>query len=251
SCWWYAGSFSQRPVVQSYPALMLGLAACISFIFERKYFLKITAIAAGAFFLLLNLFQSWQINNGILDAYRMTPAYYVASFGKTYIPANAEKLLLVGRSFEGAQDFTDTIGYVGKQVYLQQKEQCITTSEFSDKISIPFNKITENDHAWLIIEGEFRAGDSVSKILPSIIRTFLNSRGEAYAYTGADLEITNPDMEINTWVKFRYAYLTPEVRNVNDVFLFHLWRRGAKGKICIRNVRIRAFERMPVTRENH
>ncbi len=56
------------------------------------------------FFIILNLFQAWQLRNNILSGDRMTFEYYIKSFGKTKINTADQKLLLINRFFGGIKE---------------------------------------------------------------------------------------------------------------------------------------------------
>lgn len=82
--WWYGGSFGQRALVQSYVFMAFPLAAFINWAIRKK---RIVALTGGvmAFFIFLNLFQTWQYHNGILPDDNITRSYYQASFLKSRI----------------------------------------------------------------------------------------------------------------------------------------------------------------------
>jgi hypothetical protein len=133
-CWWYGGSFTMRPMIQSYPLLMFPLAAFLSDLLRRKVLRYIIAI-----FLVccigLNLFMTYQANFclGIIDGDNTTKAYYWRIFGKTSISPNDRKSLdtdeempegLVSSLHEvyhldTAQIQTDTmINYAGRKAFM-------------------------------------------------------------------------------------------------------------------------------------
>ena len=79
--WWYAGSFGMRALVQSCAVLALplgmGWEAWSGTSWRRSFLPALVFLACG-----LNLFQSWQIENGILKSDQMNRPYYWAAFGK-------------------------------------------------------------------------------------------------------------------------------------------------------------------------
>lgn len=82
-CWWYAACFSLRPMVEIYPLLTLPLGFLVVHIYAERKWYRIPVTIAISFVLLLNLFQHWQFNHGIIDGERMTKAYYWSVFGTT------------------------------------------------------------------------------------------------------------------------------------------------------------------------
>ncbi len=72
--WRYGGSYSTRALVQSYPVFALGFASLISCIEKKK--LKPIFYAVGIYLIVVNLFQIYQYNTGILHYDKMNYKYY-------------------------------------------------------------------------------------------------------------------------------------------------------------------------------
>ena len=92
-CWWYASSFSQRPMVEILPLLAIPLGFFLRFADRLKLWLRLMLFPVICFLLVLNLFQTWQVVNNILDTERMTSAYYWRIFGKTEVSDDDRTLL--------------------------------------------------------------------------------------------------------------------------------------------------------------
>lgn len=92
-CWWYASSFSQRGAVDMYPALTIPLGFLLVALADANRIIRIGVSSLIAFCLVLNVFQVWQYNHGIIHEERMSEAYYWKVFGKTSIEWN-DRLLL-------------------------------------------------------------------------------------------------------------------------------------------------------------
>jgi hypothetical protein len=82
--WWYSGSFGMRALMESYVLASIPLAALVAWLGRCKTPLRIITGAVMIFFILLNLFQTWQYMNFILDPSRITKAFYWRTFGKTH-----------------------------------------------------------------------------------------------------------------------------------------------------------------------
>jgi len=81
--WWYGSSFSQRPMIDIYAILAIPFAAFLKYInILRKYF-RFPLYLVLLFFLFLNLFQTWQYKNWLIDSIRMTKKSYWLNFLKT------------------------------------------------------------------------------------------------------------------------------------------------------------------------
>lgn len=63
--WRYGGSFSTRALMQSYPIFLLAFAAFSEWIFQKRN-LRFVMLIIGFYCLMLNLFQIYQYNAGIL-----------------------------------------------------------------------------------------------------------------------------------------------------------------------------------------
>jgi len=95
SCWWcfwYGGAFGMRPFTDTYALLLLPLTACLKDLFTRKA-TRVLTLLALAFFGLLNIFQQFQFQHGIIHYADMTPQAYAAVFGRITKPGNFELLL--------------------------------------------------------------------------------------------------------------------------------------------------------------
>lgn len=79
--WWYAGSFGQRALVQSYAVLAIPMAAVFSIASKRRW----SSVGLGFFVvacILLNQWQHYQYRHKILPQDGITKTFYKASFSK-------------------------------------------------------------------------------------------------------------------------------------------------------------------------
>ena len=79
--WTYYPGLGQRPMVETYPLLAFGLAASFRFLLEKKGLFRWIPPLAVLAFSALNLFQTWQMGQGILFSERGNAAYYYETFG--------------------------------------------------------------------------------------------------------------------------------------------------------------------------
>lgn len=89
--WWYGGGFGQRTMIQMYPLLMFPLTALISGIFHSSW--KWVVFPAMVFCLWLNMFQTWQAQNGCFETTNMNFSFYARIFGKTKIQRSDRRLI--------------------------------------------------------------------------------------------------------------------------------------------------------------
>lgn len=254
--WWYADSFSQRPLMHSLPVLLIPFGFFLQEILQnRRYYFFAILIPLTA----LNIFQTWQANVGIIHGSRMTFNYYKAVFLKTEIPAGAEKLLLVDRSDAAMNGFIEadyrkskTIEYTFENAKLpmvtkiqkrkgEYSNRVNQEKPFSFAYEESFENITDQDHAWIKVSMWIRITDSVNIILPTLVTTFEHD-GKPYMYTAMNLETDSSRTYLpNDWILIETFYLTPEVRKKSDKFKAYLWLRG-RGEAFVDDMKIEIFE---------
>ena len=239
SCWWYAQSFSQRSLIASYPIMAIGLGYLLTWL-KEKSFLKVIGYTLMIGCILLNIFQTKQFYFCVLDGERMTQNYYFKIFGKMKVTEEDKKLLLIKRSFDGSETFTNEQEYTCKLLNkldfenTDKRESTVSYSAthsykldsvniYSPCIESPYYKITNKDHAWIRVSA-FVYPTKELKTNPFSLVIHFNHRGYAYKYRAFDSE--NMKLELNKWNKICFDYLTPEVRNKKDNLKVYLWDRG-------------------------
>ncbi|MBS1686970.1 MAG: hypothetical protein JSS76_19690 [Bacteroidetes bacterium] len=95
-CWWYGGSFSMRPMIDSYPLLMFPLASLMDSTLRSRFWRYPVSVFLMSCLCINILFINQ--SNGILGAPFMdeentTKAYYWRTLGKVCATANDKKLL--------------------------------------------------------------------------------------------------------------------------------------------------------------
>lgn len=83
-CWWYGGSFSSRPMIDSYPLMAISLGSFLVFIAS---FRRLQPIIYALIFLMtmLSVFQTQQYKRGSLHFDSMSRQAYFVTFGKLFI----------------------------------------------------------------------------------------------------------------------------------------------------------------------
>ncbi len=264
SCWWYANCFSQRALVQSYAVLAIPFGFFIQRISKSDSVFKWMFTFIVFSFVVLNLFQTWQLKNRILSGDRMTFAYYKQVFGKTEVKAEDQKLLLVNRWLEGDEQLKDESGYKSRLLAkydfeeTSKKFQKYHRDDFShdgknafqfDSSLLYFNlyekefkSITAHDHAWVRVTYYVYLPIETELKDFSLVIQFMH-KGKVYKYKGQSIRpiIDNKTLQSGSWNKLSFDYLTPEVRSKDDVLKIYFWNRG-KGKVIIDDVTVRVFE---------
>lgn len=258
SCWtyWYYGAaYSCRPIITSYPLLAICLGYFLVFIQKQKKYIQISFSIIVILFVFLNQFQWWQLKNYILDPYRTTKEYYWTIFMKTSVPDNANELLSVNRDFNGTYKFENPQHYNSHILYentfnndngeytikdtinqntfyrtKEEQEYCLTTQYI-------FKDLTTKNHAWIKITGNIRTNEYYNDTKPCLVLS-MEYKGAAYGYYAPTIEV---DSAKNKWSRFEIEYLTPEIRNKNDIFKYYIWKRG-KTPFDIDNIKVEIYE---------
>ncbi|MEZ4738388.1 MAG: glycosyltransferase family 39 protein [Flavobacteriales bacterium] len=253
SCWWYADSFGQRALVQSYAVMALPLAAVLVWISQRAKVLQRGLMIVLIVLVLLNMFQSYQAIRGIIHSSRMTFEAYCDAFFRTTRSERSEELLLVDRNYwtgQGEPDLSrynevpylhvgfespdgiskggnlvDSAAFEGKGCYE------ITSDEpWTPAVKSTLENLTEHDHVWVKVSCMVRypqGGSMPAKV--ALVATF-DHNGHSYMWKATTYE---PSADHNDgWVRMTTWYLTPEVRVPSDNLLIYAWlQEGSRALI--------------------
>jgi len=159
--WWFFPGLGSRPMVEAYPLLAFGLAAFIQTVLEKPPLRWLPYILVG-FFLWLNLFQTWQMKEGVIYSPNGSFAFYYETFGTMHPDRNAlraydlkdlqpdtseiqEKQVLAMEDFE-APTFSETVAYSGQHAFYTKTagEELILAEQ------IPLKSLSPG--AWLKVE---------------------------------------------------------------------------------------------------
>jgi hypothetical protein len=262
TCWWYAGgSYSQRALLSSYVLLAIPLGYLIQHAKAWNKGLRILFFSVIGFMLFLNLFQTWQWTQSVIDSTRMTKKYYFAVFGKTLVTEADRKLLLIERPTDGIEILKNESDYTRRTAtvfdFENSSDQGITLNKdtvfegkfalrmdeahpYSTTFEMPFNKITSKDHAWLRAEVMVFPVAPIDENSASLVITFQH-KGENYGYRAKSISLKEYAMKTGTWNKMSMDYLTPEVRSTDDSVKIYFWLQG-KNPVLIDNLKIDIFE---------
>ena len=260
STWWGGETFSQKNVIQSYAILAFPLGYFITYLNERKKYIKAIFYIIFCLLIILNLFQTWQILHGVLHPSRMTKAYYFTIFGKTSVSEEDKKLLIIERSYSYEEEFKNPEDY-NKRIFdfISFEDNNNNNSHYSDSIAhsdsysmvldsnfcfstgiaAKYKDITDKDHVWI------RASVYIYPVIdikenPSTLVVTFQHKGFNYKYRTVNTEDLN--LKLNEWNKISMDYMTPFPRSKNDNLNVYLWHRG-KNKIYIDDLKVEVFER--------
>ena len=169
--WWYAGSYSCRAIVQSYPILIFGAAAFFVFFAKSKKRL-IPLMILLLPFIALNLKQLWQYNKGIIHAEEMRKLYFYSLVTKIWPTQDDMILMDVKETIKDESLYTKTLieaqGFeqdslfqrISKGTGPDGSNTWISSPDYklSPKISIPLNSDLQKPDQWIKATTRFKAG---------------------------------------------------------------------------------------------
>lgn len=256
-CWWYATSFSQRPMVESYAIMALPLGYFINDVFKQKNIVKGLVSIGFVLFVSFNLFQTWQFKKGIIHGERMTKEYYWKVFGTTEknesfnqflspdryqntfseynnYNANFNKKVVYFNSFENLESgFVDSTNVTGKKSLLLD-----SNTPFSPEFKDEYFNITSKSYVWV------RASVWVYQTVPytesnSCLVVSTEYKGKSIKYKSSNYESFN--IKPFKWTQVHLDYITPNIIHKKDLIKIYFWNMGNK-PVLIDDFKINIFE---------
>ncbi|CAN5371076.1 hypothetical protein BH11BAC2_BH11BAC2_10680 [soil metagenome] len=265
AAWWNGYSFGMRYFVESYSLMVIPIACFIEWLLERKVLLKVFLFPLIAFLIFLNLFQTWQYMHYIWDGERMTAKYYIATFLKTKVPEGAEKLMEIKRNYGETEEFSNpqdydkrTIAYydfdsinssiidpifLDSSVHFSGTYSCKLDANhiYSPTFRLPFNVLTNSDHAWVRTSLHYFPVFDLKKNPASLVvqmsRAGKGGR-ETNKYRVVDLDAL--PYKVGEWNEITFDYLTPYPLSYKDQLTVYVWHRGQQA-FYYDNLKIDAF----------
>ncbi len=246
-CWWYADSFSQRSIVQTYPMYLFPLGFLYSSVYQK---IRIPAVALSLFLLAcmsLNLFQTWQQRKGIIHTLRMNKEYYWEVFGTTKYDPSKLHLLEYPR---GKTKLPDSRPELNSMIHY--------TSFEAEKVADNSSLDSIAHDGLLILNKERNAGEMIVNTFESLkvgidIYYVMNLRfklegdywdhpfsvvtevkdhrdNKVYGWGGANSNQMDPTQFKKTgdWYELQAAYVPPYYRSEKDTIYTYLkyWGEG-------------------------
>lgn len=256
TCWWYAGSYSQRAMVPSYIAMGITFGYFFTWLFEQKTGRKTAVFSLIIALLGLNFFQTFQFHKGILNPDRMTAAYYFKTFGSTKFDIDAQKLLMDDvwtiratheidttqyfRSKVYTEDFEDLNDHFSSVSHTGKKSQKINAEfPYSTGISKAFEEITSSEYVWCSFSA-WVYSEYEQEEFDFLLTGYAEHKGKPYVW-----EATESNKFIipqKTWTKITFHYLTPPIRRGFNEIKSYVWLRSGK-EILIDDYRMEIYEK--------
>jgi hypothetical protein len=259
--WWYAGGcFSSRAMISVYPALSIPLGYFVEWMLQQRKALRSVLFAVAGLLVLLNMFQTWQFNKGIITQETMTRAYYFRSFLRTNVSSEDRELLMVRRPLTALEKFEDEASYRQRLLFRKDfRQEDYPDFAFSDTVprqdgspslvldslrsfsptyEMAFRDLTEGDHAWLRARARIYLPEGYTGPDPLLVVTFTH-KGDSYKYrTSENYKI---ELEAGKWNLIAFDYITPEVRRRSDRLMVYLWHRGRQA-VFLESVQVDIYE---------
>ena len=244
-CWWYADSFSQRSIVQSYPIFIISLGYLIQELRNSSRVLKGISYSLLATMVALNVFQVWQFEHGIIHSQRMTKEYYWSIFGETdvyaldrslldpdrsvnYLPEERPQKhkLIYNRTYSDESSSEERI----KEFYVQEEGSLVLskTNRHSEIVKFAFKDISDTSYSYVISRIRFKSEFDAKANHFGLEFNMIDAKsGKSYrkVYRGVE----NIDwFEKGSWSTLDLVVIPPYMRNENDSIQVHAVLKGDK-----------------------
>ncbi len=258
--WWYGGSLGQRSMMEAYLLLAFPLAALVQLIWKQAEAVRWPLFAVMMLLVLLSLFQTWQYMHFIIDASRMSKAYYWRMFGKTTVNANDRLYLEPSGIIDEREYLQDPEHYTSRTLALYDFEKpdpgnpgnyCADTAntghyslrmgrklEFSPGINLPYKDVAKRDFAWIRATASVYFTCKPEDVACSLVIT-CNQKGKAYKYRL--LEVGRANLKPGSWNKVSIDYMTPFFDDKNQTVQVYFWNRGER-QVLIDDFEITVFD---------
>ncbi|MCX6252163.1 MAG: hypothetical protein NTX61_15620 [Bacteroidetes bacterium] len=259
STYTYSNNLGMHGLIPSYVILSLSLGYLISHLSERKYYIRYPALVILVFFILLNLFQTWQYFNRIIDPEKMTEKYYWSIFGKVNVHLKDRMKLenfhpdpdvflkdsaAFTRKTETFFSFEDpTVEYQAKLEKGIVKNGLMSLKLDKDKAYSPafeklFGEITRCDFIGVRISAWVYSKESFTSNPVSLIITTAH-KSKLYNYRNLNLETLN--LKPNQWNQVMLNYFSTVNPDPEDKIIAYVYYRG-NTEIFIDDVKTEIFE---------
>ena len=234
--WWYADSFSQRSIVQCYPAFFIPFAFAVDGFLKQKVVLKYISFTLILLIIGLNLFQTYQVKKEIIHTQSMSKAYYWEVFGKTKSDDSSWKLLEPER---GVNFLPQYLNYNDRSVFsTASKITLSSTSPFSKKWSFAAKDISEAGFLYLNVGAVYKINKVENASLGVVFQTLDTRSKKHYSYVYEHKPIPTID---SSYQKLSVVYAPPFLRSLNDSIEVYFWLNG-NASIEVEQLNIQVFD---------
>ncbi|MBK9718618.1 MAG: hypothetical protein IPQ02_16795 [Saprospiraceae bacterium] len=238
TCWWYAESFGQRAIIPMYPVFALGFASLISKMMTKKLIPKLLFFSCIFLIVVLNLFQTWQIRQGILAANFISKDYYLSVFGQSKPVDESQKELLLEKPIDGfiqnengpnlnvldkefsyATGITDSLVLHSEQSKTLERVILHSDNPYSKGITIPNKYLNNSRFKYLHITECIGLFDH--KIPKFGIVSNMERHGKQYNWFMSP-QLTNEQVHSDT-LALSYWMMIPQIERDKDILKIFVW----------------------------
>lgn len=235
--WWYAGSFSQRPMIDIYVIGGISLGALFS---QTRYFK--TLISLAALLVVFNLFQTWQFKERIIHASLMNKEYYFATFFQTSPVTEKQKQLL---SFDYADyEWIHLDSLLLKPVktwhYTIENGALSDSNWYTDNILADVGSYQNNEKLFVTTITWLYDPTTFTDMEGLVLNSCLQHKNDIYNWRGA--ETNSLQYKLDTLKhSVQMNYFLPPIRSKKDKLRVQVWRKDPKD-ITFKSVKITLSE---------
>jgi hypothetical protein len=235
-CWWYANSFSQRSIVQSYPVFVLPFGYFINWLTSSKLLVKFSCLALITVLIAFNLLQTYQFHHSILHSSRMTKKYYWHSFFETDWNKVDRSLLEYDRSNLPPADMSNLKrdilyfdDYSKQNDTVRQNTELLPPQNYSrKKVRVAFTTFCDTAYCHIKANARIKSEEpNIQKTLGVSFCMIDNYSGELYGCSFKSID-SSKNYEVNTWSLLNFNFTTPYLRSENDSIEIYYYNLGNK-----------------------
>lgn len=262
TCWWYAESYGQRSMLQSYVILSIPFGFFIHHLLNKRKHILLYSLLG--FFAVFNLFKYYQFRMQIIHPSRMTREYYFATFFHTKPPSEEiQKLLLLERPLTSEVIFKNRENYrlakkmqiIYEQMFDIPKDRLHLLDSCKNKYfvlmdsnyiytpayKLKISEITSAEYAYIIFSTSYlNYHSSVNNPLYLVVH--MTHNGKIFEYKTFETKDNFKDDDSLKMQNIVMPYLPPElVRSNKDEVVIYFWLRG-KNKVLVGPIDIEVWE---------
>lgn len=260
TCWWYAESFGQRSVIQSYIVWLIPMGYFFKEKFKEVSMISISGGVLIAFFIFLNQFQIWQADNGVIHLSRMTKEAYWDNFLSLAPAENYSNHLLLDKSVPAKEYMKKTSEYTHKLVlkedfenvdtlfeeryiehgYLSEKSSIASEQHpYTKDVQIAYNEMSDKKDLLLKIKAQFFYSGNIEEVMPTLVVKVSHNKKTYYSPSFEIEKMDNPP-ESGKWTPIEFNIHTPTIRHSSNTVQIFGWLRG-KGSMQIDDLEVIAY----------
>lgn len=235
--WWYPGHFGHRGMFDIYPILAISLGYFILY-FKQKWVYAIIGI-----FAVLNLFQMYQTEKGLIRGYLMTKEAYWSIFFQTSPLTEEQRHLLE----------IDEVAIGGAPIDISKfrllYEDSISCNdfwlspqnEFAPGMRLKLAEIKDKRH--LLVRSQWKYEGTEKELAGKVFNTHMIHKEIPYHWRGNEYNAGNASYDSVRKV-VTYDFIAPNLRSKDDITYIGLWSQYGDS-ILIKSLHVKVYEWAP------